>query len=156
MASAMNVLCVVAALLAIVNVAAAANQPDSTSQPQDTADDIHLSMDRAPCVPCSYCVWYNIPLFGPLTVNVSFVSDTKMNADITFLSNTARCLDIKYRVDNGPKELVIPKQSTNCGGLLALSYVEPISKKLDLDRQARDSTRNWLTTFSQCAGNMSP
>jgi len=153
----MQRLFVIAALVAIVGLAAAQTQ-DTTTLPQDTADDIHLLLDRTPCALCSYCVSYNIPMFGPLNMNVTFKSDTKLSIVTNFFSRSATCDGILYNVENvnGQKELVIPKQSTDCVGLLVLSYAEPVSLKLGLDRHERDGIRRWLTTFDQCAGNISP
>jgi len=157
----MSRLCLTAAVLAIVSFAAAERvqqQQDLTTLPQDTVEDIRLLMDRSPCVPCAYCVSYNIPMFGPLNLNVSFTSNTKLRVLAHFFDQTATCDNIEYRIDtsNGQKELVIPKQSTDCIGILVLSYVRPVSRKLGLDRNARDGFRRWLTTFDQCAGNMHP
>jgi len=153
----MSRICVIAALLAVVSFAAAdQGQIDYTSLPQNTADDIHLPVERAPTVPSSFCFPYSIPMLGRLDLNISFVNATKLRLVSKFLDRPSFCDNIEYRFDNSAKEVIIPKQNTDCVSLLVLSYVMPVSQKLGLDKQARDGLRAWMRTANQCAGTVSP
>jgi len=159
----LRLLCVVAALAALVSAAVIPPKrtppltQDFTELPQNTDADIVLDLFQgSPCVSCSYCISYNLPMFGKLNVNVSFISSTTLNADVNFMGQDSRCTGITYRVDSGPKQLVIPTQSTDCIGLIVLSYAEPVSAKLGLDRHVRDGLRKWMTTLNQCAGSRHP
>jgi len=162
MAATMRLLCLVAAIAALAAAvdqsgsSTTGNLPDYWSLPQDTNDDIRLDLDRAPIVGSSYCKSYDMPFFGRFDLNITFIDNTKLDAVTNFMGQKVRCAAVKYRIDHGPDTLVFPKQTTDCVGLLVLSYIEPVSMKLGLDRQVRSGLRKWMTALNQCAGVTHP
>jgi len=151
MAVATHLLCLVAVVLAFANVATAQL---STSLPQNTDDDIRIPLSKAPCYTCSYCAAYQIPEVGPVALNLTFTSDTRMNIAPSVMGfNLAGCNGVKYLYDSAAHELVFPRQSTDCISLLVLSYVEPLTSVFGLDGDIKGALGLWLSTFNQCGAS---
>jgi len=153
MAVATHLLCLVAVVLAFANVAAS----QSLTMPQSTTEDIHIPLGKTPCYPCSFCSAVQIPFVGPLALNLSFTSDTRINIATRFLGrDIADCNGVQYLYDKTALELVFPKQSTDCVVLLALSYIEPLSRVAGLDSDLKSVLGMWFNSYGQCAGKSAP